>query len=81
MASSKGLTSITLHTDVLHRLQDLKTANQTWDDFLLELTRDYVPRAWIEELERRAREPVERDVPGDQVLRRSRARRASRASV
>ena len=81
MASAKGLTSITLHNDVLHRLQDLKTANQTWDDFLLELARDYVPRAWVEELERRAQDPVERDIPGDRVMRRSRARRAARASV
>ena len=81
MASSKAHTSISLHTDVLHRLQDLKTANQTWDDFLLELTKDYVPRAWVEELERRAQDPVRLDIPGDAVMRRSRARRRARESV
>ena len=81
MASAKGPTSITLHHDVLHRLRALKTANQTWDDFLLELAREYVPRAWVDELERRAQDPVERDIPGDRVMRRSRARRAARASV
>lgn len=81
MAGSKGVTSITVHTEVLEKLQDRKTANQTWDDFLLALLEDYVPRSWVEELERRARDPVAKDVPGDEVLRRSRARRAARASV
>lgn len=65
MATSKGLTSISLHSAVWHRLHGLKTANQTWDDFLLELSRDCVPRSWVEELERRAQDPLANDVPGD----------------
>ena len=80
MASSKGVTSITLHTDVLEKPQDRKTANQTWDVFLLALLEDYVPRSWIEELERRARDPFRQDIPGEAVLRRSRARRAAQTS-
>lgn len=80
-AGSKGVTSITVHTDILEKLQERKTANQTWDEFLLALLEDYVPRAWVEELERRARDPVALDVPGDAVLRRSRAARHARAQV
>jgi hypothetical protein len=68
--ASNPLTSIPVHADVVHRLRTLKTADQTWDDFLIEMARDYVPAGWYEEMERRRREGD--DVPGRVVLRRSR---------
>lgn len=72
--ASNALTSIPVHQDVVRRLRSLKSSDQTWDDFLLEMVDDYVPRAWIEELERRANEANSEDIPGDQVLRESAAK-------
>ncbi|MDE1822599.1 MAG: hypothetical protein KGJ23_12300 [Euryarchaeota archaeon] len=65
------LSSIPAHAHVIERLQKLKTANQTWDRFLLDMAEDYLPPGWYEEMERRRGSGV--DVRGSEVLRRSRA--------
>ena len=70
---ANALTTIPVHSEVVKRLRSLKTADQTWDDFLLELASDYVPRSWVEELERRARDSTSKDISGDQVFRQSRS--------
>lgn len=64
------LTSIPLHSEVVKRLRALKTADQTWDDFLSEMAEDYVPLAWYSEMDRRRQ--VGEDISGSAVLRRSR---------
>ncbi|MDE1820605.1 MAG: hypothetical protein KGJ23_09490 [Euryarchaeota archaeon] len=65
------LSSIPAHAQVIERLQKLKTANQTWDQFLLDMAEDYVPPGWYEEMERRRHSGE--DVPGSEIIRRSRA--------
>jgi hypothetical protein len=70
--ASNPLTSIPVHSDVVRRLRTLKTADQTWDDFLLEMAEDHVPPGWYAELERRRTEGV--DIAGPAVIRRSRAK-------
>ena len=65
------ITSIPVHSSVLRHLRTLKTADQTWDAFLMEMSRDYVPPGWYQEMERRRLQRV--DTPGDAVMRRSRA--------
>ncbi len=69
MAGS-SLTSIPVHSNVVRRLRSLKSADQTWDDFLMDMADDYVPPGWYDEIERR-RGPGA-DIPMDQVLQRSR---------
>jgi hypothetical protein len=75
---SSPLTTISVHSDVLSRLRRLKIADQTWDEFLLEMADDYVPRAWVEELERRAKDPASGDVPADQVFEEARSAHRAR---
>lgn len=70
--ASNPLTSIPVHSDTVRRLRSLKTADQTWDALLSEMADDYVPTAWYELMERRR--SAGRDVPGEQVLARSRRR-------
>ena len=69
--SANPLTTIPVHADVVRQLQKLKTANQTWDQFLLEMAEDYVPPWWFEEMERRRH--TGRDFSGPTIIRRSRA--------
>ncbi|MGD0256904.1 MAG: hypothetical protein ABSB90_03365 [Thermoplasmata archaeon] len=64
------LTSIPVHADVVRRLRSLKTADQTWDEFLTEMAEDYVPPGWYAEMERRRIEGP--DFAGTAVLARSR---------
>lgn len=64
------LTSIALHSEVVKRLRALKTADQTWDDFLTDMAEDYTPPGWFNEMERRRR--TGKDVSGSTVIRRSR---------
>ena len=73
--ASNPLTSIPVHSDVVRRLRSLKTADQTWDDFLLDMAEDHVPPGWYAELERRRAAGV--DISGSEVLRRSRAKARS----
>jgi len=76
--ASNTLTTIPVHAEVVKRLRTLKTADQTWDDFLLELASDYVPRSWVEELERRSRTSASKDIAGDDVFHQSRSMRRPR---
>jgi hypothetical protein len=73
--ASNPLTSIPVHSDVVRRLRSLKTADQTWDDFLSEMADDHVPPGWYAELERRREGGL--DIPGPEVLRRSKAKARS----
>jgi len=68
--ASHSLTSIPVHSDVVRRLRSLKSADQTWDDFLTDMADDYVPPGWYDEIERRRGPGV--DLPMEDVLRRSR---------
>lgn len=77
--SSNPITSIPVHADVVRRLRALKTADQTWDDFLQEMAEEYVPHSWVEEMERRATETADQDVPGEEVFRSSHTGRRSRS--
>lgn len=63
--------SIPVHSHVVRRLKSLKGANQTWDDFLMDMAEDYVPAGWYAEIERRRSQGA--DVSMEQVLRRSHA--------
>lgn len=67
--ASQVLTSIPVHSHVVRRLKSLKAADQTWDDFLMDMAEDYVPSGWYAEIDRRRRRGE--DVPMEQVLRRS----------
>jgi hypothetical protein len=69
--ASNPLTSIPVHSDVVRRLRSLKTADQTWDEFLLEMAEDHVPAGWYAEVERRRTEGA--NIAGPVVLHRSRA--------
>jgi hypothetical protein len=68
--ASNPLTTIPIHSDVVRQLKTLKTADQTWDEFLLDMARDYVPPGWYAEMERRRHSGT--DVDGPTVLKRSR---------
>ncbi len=69
MANST-LTSIPVHSNVVRRLRSIKSADQTWDDFLMDMADDYAPPGWYAELDRRRGPGV--DVPMKDVIRRSR---------
>jgi hypothetical protein len=64
------LTSIPGHAEVVRHLRSLKTADQTWDEFLTEMAEDYVPPGWYAETERRRIEGP--DVTETAVFARSR---------
>ena len=68
--ASNALTTIPVHSDVVKRLRALKTADQTWDDFLTDMAEDYAPPGWYAEIERRRH--TGSDVSGPAVVRRSR---------
>jgi hypothetical protein len=68
--ATHALTSIPVHSDVVKRLRTLKTASQTWDEFLTEMAEDYAPAAWYAEMDRRRGSGE--DIPVAPVLRRSR---------
>jgi len=53
MASADPVTSIPVHRSTLQLLQRVKTAAETWDDFLISLTDDYISPALKAELDRR----------------------------
>ena len=65
-----SITSIPVHSEVVRRLRSLKSADQTWDDFLMDLADDYVPSRWYSEVERRS--GAGEDVSVGSVIRRSR---------
>jgi hypothetical protein len=41
LTAANALMTIPVHSEVVKRLRSWKTAEQTWDAFLLELARDY----------------------------------------
>jgi hypothetical protein len=53
MQSGDPVTSIPLHRSTLQLLQRVKTSAETWDDFLISLTDDYISPALRSELDRR----------------------------
>ena len=63
MMSDRGsVTSIPVHQSTLTALRSAKSADQTWDDFLLALADDYIAPGLKRELDRRLKtEPI---VPG-----------------
>ncbi len=63
-------TSIPVDSNVMRRLRSLKSADQTWDVFLMDMADDYVPLGWYAEIE--LRRGVGVDIPMDQVLQQSR---------
>jgi hypothetical protein len=77
MATSDSITSIPLHQSTLSALRAAKSADQTWDDFLLALADDYIPPNLKRELDRRlASEPI---ISGAEMKREFRAWRRQRA--
>ena len=67
MAADKAFTSIPIHHSTLQALRGVKTADQTWDDFLLALADDYLSPALRRELDRRL--ATEEIIPGAAVKR------------
>ena len=53
MATTDPVTSIPLHRSTLRLLQQVKNAAETWDDFLITLTDDYLSPAMQAELDSR----------------------------
>ncbi len=53
MASGDAITCIPLHQSTLRVLQRVKSAAETWDEFLINLTDDYLPPSMRVELDRR----------------------------
>ena len=53
MGTDSEFTSIPIHQSTLLSLRGVKTADQTWDDFLLALADDYLSPAFRRELDRR----------------------------
>ncbi len=59
MSASDPVTSIPVHRSTLRVLQRIKNAGETWDEFLSELTDDYLSPALRAELDSRLlREPI-----------------------
>jgi hypothetical protein len=73
MATSDPVTSIPLHRSTLRLLQRVKTAAETWDDFLLTITDDYVSPAHRHQLDRRLR--TEKIISGGQAKQEFEERR------
>ncbi len=53
MATEDPVSSIPVHRSTIHALQGVKTAGQTWDDFLMALADDYLSPSLKRELDRR----------------------------
>ena len=67
MATDDPVTSIPIHKSTLRVLQQVKNARETWDDFLLTVTDDYLSPALRSELDRRLR--TDRVVSGAEAKR------------
>jgi len=77
MESVDLITSIPVHQSTLRALRGAKTAEQTWDDFLLALADDYIPPSLRADLDRRL--ASERIVSGAEMKREFAAWRRRRA--
>jgi len=53
MPATDAITSIPLHQSTLRVLQRVKSAAETWDEFLINVTDDYVSPSLRAELDRR----------------------------
>jgi hypothetical protein len=67
MAPTDAVTSIPLHQSTLRILQRVKSAAETWDEFLINITDDYLSPALQAELDRRLKS--DRIVTGAEALR------------
>lgn len=73
MATADPVTSIPLHRSTLRVLQRVKNAAETWDDFLITLTDDYLSPSLKAELDRRLK--TDRIVSGATARREFREHR------
>ncbi len=55
MATSDPVTSIPVHRSTLRILQQVKNAGETWDNFLMAVTDDYLSPSLKAELDQRLR--------------------------
>jgi hypothetical protein len=67
MAGTDAITSIPLHQSTLRVLQRVKSAAETWDEFLINVTDDYLSPSLRAELDRRLKS--DRIVTGAQARR------------
>jgi len=79
MASEDLITSIPVHQSTLRALRGAKTADQTWDDFLMALADDYISPSLRAELDRRF--ASERIVSGAEMKREFASWRRHRAGT
>ena len=77
MSESDAVTRIPVHQSTLRALRATKTANQTWDDFLLALADDFISPSLRADLDRRLRS--ERIVRGADMKKEFAAWRRQRA--
>jgi hypothetical protein len=77
MSGIDAVTSIPVHQSTLRALRGSKTANQTWDDFLLALADDFISPSLRADLDRRLR--TERIVAGADMKKEFAAWRRRRA--
>ena len=67
MSDSDSVSSIPLHQSTLRVLQKVKSAAETWDEFLINLTEGYLSPSLQGELDRRLRK--DRRVTGSEARR------------
>ena len=68
MAADDPLTSISVHSSTLRLLQHYKAGSKTYEEVILRFIEHYPPRAFLEEMARRAKEPI---IPADVVYRQA----------
>ena len=73
MATADPLTSIPIHRSTLRVLQRMKNSGETWDDFLFELTDDFLSPALKSGLDARAKRDI--IIPGADARRQFEERR------
>lgn len=79
MAASDPITSIPVHRSTLKILQRIKNSAETWDEFLLELSDDFIsPSLRVELDERLKRETV---ISGAEAKRQFEERRKSASAT
>ena len=79
MTSEDVVSSIPVHRTTIRALQGVKTADQTWDDFLMALADDYLSPSLRNELDRRI--SSEEIVPGAAMRREFEAWRRRRGKA
>ncbi len=67
MTTEDAVTSIPVHQSTVRALRGVKSADQTWDDFLMALADDYISPTLKRELDRRL--SSEEIVPGAEMKR------------